>query len=226
VASTYEFRFQRGSANRWEELNPILGSGEPGVEVDTGLFKIGDGHTAWNDLEYFLTEQYVSGLVEVILAETGGILVDPRVGDLGELTTASEATLVAAINEVDAQVDALEVTVASTPLYIPFGRPGSLITFTGPRMYFTDNVKFSSSTFSLTTPPTGSSAVFEVLKNGSSIYSSSPAIAASGFVSSAGTLAETTIFSGRTDYLQVKCLQIGSIQPGMDLSVLLKMVPA
>jgi hypothetical protein len=226
VANTYEFRFQRGSANRWEELNPTLGAGEPGVELDTGLFKIGNGSSPWDELEYFLTEPYVLGLVEVILAETGGILVDPRVGDLGELTTTAQETLVEAINEVAAQVDALEITVASTPLYIPFGRPGSLITFTGPRMYFTDDVAFSGSTFSLTTPPTGLPAVFEVLKNGSAVYSSSPAIATSGFVSSAGTLAGTTVFSGRTDYLQVACLQIGSSAPGADLSVLLKMVPA
>lgn len=223
MTATYEFRFQRGSANRWTELNPILGAGEPGVEVDTGLFKIGDGHSTWTQLEYFLTEPYVSGLVEVILAETGGVLVDPRIGDLGELTTAAKDTIVAAINDVNASI---EIAVSNAPLYIPFGRPGNLITFVGPRMYFTDDVEFSSSTFSLTTAPTGSSAIFEILKNGVPIHSVSPAIAASGFVSSAGTLAGSTIFLGRTDYLQVQCLQIGSSDPGMDLTVLLKMIPA
>jgi len=101
MTAPVEFRFQRGSANRWEELNPVLGSGEPGVEVDTGLFKIGDGSTAWNDIEYFLTESYVSGIVEVILAETGGESADPRVGDLSELSTAAKNTIVAAINEVN-----------------------------------------------------------------------------------------------------------------------------
>jgi Major tropism determinant N-terminal domain len=223
---SYEFRFQRGSANRWAELNPTLGPGEPGVEVDTGLFKIGTGSTPWNDLEYFLTEPYVSGLVEVIIAETGGILVDPRIGDLGELTTTAKETIVAAINEVTSEVNALQIDVSSTPFYVPFGRPGNLITFIGPRMYFTDDVEFAGSTFSLTTAPTGSSAIFEILKNGVPIHSVSPAIAASGFVSSAGTLAGTTVFLGRTDYLQVQCLQIGSSAPGMDLSVLLKMIPA
>lgn len=101
MSGPIEFRFQRGSANRWEELNPTLGPAEPGVEVDTGLFKIGNGHTAWNDLEYFLTEGYVSGLVEVIIAESGGLSGDPRIGDMGELTTAAKNTIVAAINEVN-----------------------------------------------------------------------------------------------------------------------------
>jgi hypothetical protein len=109
MSDKYEFRFQRGSSDRWTELNPVLGAGEPGVEVDTGLFKIGDGHTAWASLSYFLTEPYVAGIVEVIIAETGGVLTDPRVGDLGELTTASKVTIVAAINEVN--MDGVEFTL-------------------------------------------------------------------------------------------------------------------
>jgi hypothetical protein len=101
MSGNVEFRFQRGSANRWEQLNPTLGPAEPGVEVDTGLFKIGDGSTPWMDLEYYLTESYVSGIVEVILAESGGLSSDPRVGNLAELSTAAQETIVAAINEVN-----------------------------------------------------------------------------------------------------------------------------
>jgi len=101
MPTPYEFRFQRGSANRWEELDPVLGPAEPGVELDTGLFKIGDGHSPWTDLEYYLTEPYVTGVVEVILAESGGESADPRVGDLSELSTADKSTIVAAINEVN-----------------------------------------------------------------------------------------------------------------------------
>lgn len=97
----YEFRFQRGSSARWTELNPVLGPGEPGVEVDTGLFKMGDGHTSWQDIDYYLTEPYVAGIVEVIIAETGGLISDPRIGDLSELSTAAKNTIVSAINEVN-----------------------------------------------------------------------------------------------------------------------------
>lgn len=102
-----EFRFQRGSAARWTALNLVLGPSEPGVEVDTGLFKMGDGHTAWNDLPYFLTEPYVSGVVETIIASTGGLSADPRVGNMSELTTTAKNTLVNAINEVNDDVSLL-----------------------------------------------------------------------------------------------------------------------
>jgi hypothetical protein len=44
---------RRGSAAQWTTANPILASGEPGFETDTGLHKIGDGTTHWTGLPYF-----------------------------------------------------------------------------------------------------------------------------------------------------------------------------
>lgn len=40
------------TAQKWYEVNPLLLSGEIGIEKDTGLMKIGDGINYWNDLEY------------------------------------------------------------------------------------------------------------------------------------------------------------------------------
>lgn len=220
MTTAYEFRFQRGTAARWTELNPLLGAGEPGVEIDTGLFKIGDGSTEWNDLEYYLTEDYITGLIEVELAASGGLSSDPRIGDLGELTTAAQDLIVSAINEVNAKANEV------TPIYIPFGRNGDLIVFNGPKLYFDDDLQYLEGTFSVTTPPTGSSVLFDVLKNGVPIYSSRPAIAPSTDVASVGTLTGPTVFTARTDSLQVQCTQIGSSTPGADLSVLLKLIPA
>lgn len=104
MAGPYEFRFQRGTGARWTELNPTLGPGEPGVEIDTGKFKIGNGSSPWNDLDYFLDETEISALVEIMIAESGGLSGDPRVGDMGELTTAAKDTIVNAINEVNDDV--------------------------------------------------------------------------------------------------------------------------
>ena len=39
-------------ANYWAKLNPVLGEGELGIESDTGLSKLGDGSTPWNQLKY------------------------------------------------------------------------------------------------------------------------------------------------------------------------------
>lgn len=40
------------TATAWAHANPKLLAGEIGIENDTGLFKIGDGSTLWNNLEY------------------------------------------------------------------------------------------------------------------------------------------------------------------------------
>ena len=42
--------FRRGYAVEWQNLNPVLRSGEPGFEIDTGKIKIGDGKKSWNEL--------------------------------------------------------------------------------------------------------------------------------------------------------------------------------
>lgn len=34
----------------WAAANPVLDAGEPGIELDTKVYKIGDGVTAWNAL--------------------------------------------------------------------------------------------------------------------------------------------------------------------------------
>lgn len=39
-------------AARWAELNPVLLKGEIGIEIDTGLFKIGDGTKKFSELSY------------------------------------------------------------------------------------------------------------------------------------------------------------------------------
>lgn len=47
-------KFRRADADRWAQVNPILGEGEPGFEKNTNMLKIGDGVTAWNDLPYYI----------------------------------------------------------------------------------------------------------------------------------------------------------------------------
>ena len=45
-------QIRRGTAASWVSENPILESGEFGLETDTGKTKIGDGTTVWNSLVY------------------------------------------------------------------------------------------------------------------------------------------------------------------------------
>ena len=45
-------KLRRALASEWSGVNPILLSGEPGVELDTFKLKIGDGFKTWNELPY------------------------------------------------------------------------------------------------------------------------------------------------------------------------------
>lgn len=72
------FQVKRGQSAAWFNSNPILRVGEPGFEIDTGKLKIGDGVTAWNDLNYLtdneiekiqVLESTVSELKETIGSE-------------------------------------------------------------------------------------------------------------------------------------------------------------
>lgn len=45
-------QFRRGKKAFWESENPTLYSGEPGLEVDTHKWKLGDGSTPWLALSY------------------------------------------------------------------------------------------------------------------------------------------------------------------------------
>lgn len=53
-------RLRRDTSSDWSFYNPVLSSGEPGVELDTNRIKVGNGITEWNDLPYLLAN--VSGL--------------------------------------------------------------------------------------------------------------------------------------------------------------------
>ena len=47
-----QLQFRRDTSLNWQQTNPLLASGEMGIELDTHTFKIGDGTHRWNDLPY------------------------------------------------------------------------------------------------------------------------------------------------------------------------------
>lgn len=50
---------RRDVAADWESVNPILAEGELGYDTTNGILKIGDGETAWTDLEVLHTGRYL-----------------------------------------------------------------------------------------------------------------------------------------------------------------------
>jgi hypothetical protein len=51
-----KIQFRRDTSSNWSSLNITLAEGEIGIECNTGLIKIGNGLTAWNELQYINSE--------------------------------------------------------------------------------------------------------------------------------------------------------------------------
>jgi hypothetical protein len=49
----YRILLRRDLSENWNYNNPVLMTGEPGYEIETGKLKIGDGQTPWLDLPYY-----------------------------------------------------------------------------------------------------------------------------------------------------------------------------
>ena len=81
----HQIQIRRGTAAAWTSADPTLASGELGFETDTGLFKWGDGTTAWTSLAYD-KDQGVSTTDDVVfnsIAITAGqkLVLDGSGGD-------------------------------------------------------------------------------------------------------------------------------------------------
>lgn len=85
------YLFRRKTAADWTSQNPVLMDGELGLETDTGLFKFGNGSTAWT------SRPYAGASVGVVPwgAITGTISAQT---DLAAALAAKQATLVSATN--------------------------------------------------------------------------------------------------------------------------------
>ena len=53
---TARIQIRRDTSADWSSTNPTLSEGELGYETNTDKFKIGDGVTAWNSLDYVIYE--------------------------------------------------------------------------------------------------------------------------------------------------------------------------
>jgi hypothetical protein len=69
LSGTTSVQMRAGTAAQAAQANPVLRVGEIGFETDTGKFKLGDGHTAWNDLDY------ATDLSRLPVAVQDGILI-------------------------------------------------------------------------------------------------------------------------------------------------------
>jgi len=107
-------QFRRGTAaagaNQW--TNQVLYAGEVGYETDTGRFKIGDGITAWDSLEYaaVAASDFVAGSGVTLSSGTNGsTLTISSIINAGSGIAVSESSGVYTISLSDPVVDASDV---------------------------------------------------------------------------------------------------------------------
>lgn len=112
----------------------------------------------------------------------------------------------------------------SDPVVAAFTYSGTIAVYTGDYRWYNDTgrtLTFGTIRASLGTAPTGSSATFDVLANGSTIFTTTghrPTIAISGNTAvNSGTPDVTTIANG--SYLTVSIIQVGSTVAGSDLTL-------
>ena len=121
------------------------------------------------------------------------------------------------------QINGTTVQLGSGTVTPTFSYTGTLATYTGDYRWYNDtgrSLSITSARASVGSAPTGSSIIVDVLKNGSTIFtttSNRPTIAATGNTGLSGAPDVTTIANG--EYLTINIAQVGSTTPGADLTV-------
>lgn len=113
-------KLRRDTAANWDLVNPILASGEMGVETDTGLHKFGNGSSAWGALPYAASSKIVQqvknasgstmakGSVVYISGATGGDALVTLADADSEMTSSKTLGLLATAIDNDAYGNVIE----------------------------------------------------------------------------------------------------------------------
>lgn len=51
-----KFKLRHDIASNWDTKNPVLLDGEVGFETDTKNFKVGNGTSSWQELQYYIPD--------------------------------------------------------------------------------------------------------------------------------------------------------------------------
>lgn len=129
-----QIQSRRDTAANWTSGNPTLANGELGLETDTGLWKVGNGSTAWTSLAYgpapkgYVDQpprRSVSGTTDTVLAaDIGGVVMYSQAGGV----TVDLPTLAASLIANKALVLTLQATNAATIITVD---PGTSVTIDG-----------------------------------------------------------------------------------------------
>lgn len=76
-------QIRRDTSERWELINPVLGIGEPAVDIDTHALRIGDGVTRYLDLPAYLHYDSDTGAMPEVVVDA----LDARMAELYQRQT-------------------------------------------------------------------------------------------------------------------------------------------
>lgn len=122
----------------------------------------------------------------------------------------------------------MNITLPVLPLTQSFSVAGTLSTGVGrARFYAGSQMTIQAVRASVATPPTGSSVIVDVLKNGTTIFDAPerPVIPVNSNTDLSGTPRADRKNMVAGDYLTVSILQVGSQNPGADLNIQVEFVP-
>lgn len=137
-----KIQLRRDTKAKWEQVNPILSSGEIGFELDSNNFKIGDGAKHWSELEYSGTKltNFLSDNENVGLSSKGAktylVPKDDIANDFGDsldrVVSQSFLTKISEIVDADRfKPQVGNITPATMRSAIPesLRKPGLIITY-------------------------------------------------------------------------------------------------
>lgn len=122
-------QLRRGVAADWVDTNPILADGEPGIETDTGVLKIGNGVTAWNSLPKLFDNVYstIPGTEDLI---ADAIAAEVSRANAAYTTPASMASALASYTTTAALTTAINAEISrADAAYAPIGSVGGGSTY-------------------------------------------------------------------------------------------------
>lgn len=101
-------QIRRGTSAYWNETNPVLAFGEPGLDTDVNKVKYGNGFTPWFDLPYSSGTLNISDVSNLQAALDGKVgTSDLRLADAREWTAAT-------VSQADAEAGTGTARVAWT----------------------------------------------------------------------------------------------------------------
>lgn len=131
-----QIQIRRDTAANWTSVNPILASGEQGLETDTGKIKFGNGSSAWNSLPYFLQSALDAKQDELPNFTANEILVgdgtnvpvtDTNLTFVGNVLTVSGGFTVSPSASTSGTVLPVSISAQSAGTVPAAGAPASLI---------------------------------------------------------------------------------------------------